>query len=166
MSPLLQHPVIVINLNKKNRQLSRTFIEYRYVERGYTLFEILIVLALSTLLLGISLPTFNKLGRDRAKSDALSIASLLTRGKNLALLNDAPYYVQFLPNNAVLVSSRSQTIARVTVQSTVSKERQVNPSVTFYSSGVASPLTLTVQHHTSICHVVVTLRGRARASCR
>jgi Tfp pilus assembly protein FimT len=74
------------------------------MSQGYSIFEVTITLALTGILLGISVPSFNMLERLSLKEDAWKTVSMVTRAKNLALLRAADYFVLFQPLSVTIVT--------------------------------------------------------------
>lgn len=135
------------------------------MSRGYSLLEVVITLALTSIILGISVPSFNMLAHLSLREDAWKTVSMVTRAKNLALLKAADYYVLFQPLSVMIVTENGKIISSQRVQASLQMRGEHAFRIAFSQNGVTSPTTLILSHRGRICQVVITLRGRARSSC-
>ena len=135
------------------------------MSRGYSLLEVVITLALTSIILGISVPSFNMLQHLSLREDAWKTVSVVTRAKNLALLKAADYYVLFQPLSVTIVTERGQIISSQRVRASLQMRGEDSFRIVFSQNGVTSPTTLNLTHGGRSCQVIITLRGRVRSSC-
>jgi|LakMenEpi03Aug12_release.lakeMendotaPanAssembly.Ray.scaffolds.fasta_scaffold146353_3 Tfp pilus assembly protein FimT len=135
------------------------------MSQGYSIFEVTITLALTGILLGISVPSFNMLERLSLKEDAWKTVSMVTRAKNLALLRAADYYVLFQPLSVTIVTGKGRIVSSQKFRASLRVRGERTFKLPFSRNGVTSPTTIDLTLGGRACQVVITLRGRARSTC-
>jgi prepilin-type N-terminal cleavage/methylation domain-containing protein len=131
--------------------------------KGFTLFEVLIVLALITILFGISLPELSKyFDRINLQQSSNSIISILSNSKRQAQEKFVKQEITILTqelhaSNRPLFSLPAHFHFEATFPGN---------KIFFHGSGVASPGTLKiVSNQNSSCTVSMSLRGRVLKEC-
>ena len=135
------------------------------MSRGYSILEVTITLALTGILLGISVPSFNMLERLSLKEDAWKVVSVVAMAKNLALLKAADYYVLFQPLSVTIVTVEGKVVVSQRIRASLHARGEHSFRVPFSRNGVTLPTTIILMRGGNSCQVIVPLRGRARSTC-
>lgn len=138
-------------------------------EYGFTTLELLVVISLTTLLLGISVPATQRLITSfRLQSEARFVAQAIDTFAISAQLRGEKIVLAIRPES---FAAYRKVIAgdQITSHLFASGVRASLPSVPlligFTGTGVTSPTTLELQLKEHVCKLTVALRGRTHFDC-
>lgn len=133
-------------------------------ERANTFFEVFITLLVITLLISVSVPSVHILqGNSVLKREAQALTSLIERLQLRSIQAEENIILNIANDHYSALQQDSTPIESHKLQAPLKFSEPQN--VTFYSSGVTTPLTIEIKSHNFACLITISLRGRITKSC-
>lgn len=149
-------------------QLLPPYAEHPPMNRGFSLPELLVALALSSLMLAVSIPSIARWNSHRvlvAEGARLTLA--LENAYIAALSYGVPVTVSLKNNRVRAFVGESRTLATYAPHAgvVVANKSVEQGDLSFYPTHTATPATLTITSSSGECSIIVSLRGRMRSTC-
>lgn len=138
------------------------------MNRGFSLPELLVALALSSLMLAVSIPSIARWNSRRALvAEGARLSLSLENAYIAALSYGAPVTVSFKNNRVRALMGENRTLSSYAPNArvVVANKSTDQGDLTFYPTHTATPATIVIKSSAGECSVVISLRGRMRSTC-